>query len=346
MSATPPEPSKPLSGRTVVGVTFDQWGRAGDFAIDPRQVETVLGSTVIVESGRGIRLGRVTTPPREVGKTGGGRIRRVVRLAGERDLSAQAAALDREPEAFRLALTLARERRLPLKLLQVALDGVAGRATFFVAAPDKIEVGDLADVLSRRLKLKVEVRQLGMRDVARTVGGLGRCGGELCCSTFLTEYPRTSVRMAKDQNIALNDDRTSGVCSRTLCCLSYEHATYKELRGWLPKLGKRARTVDGTLEGKVIGVDAMRLEFTLLDARHTRHRLHARDWERNVGKEIPEAELTTGPPEAAAPPPPAPPAATLTATARKDERPRAPGSPRKKPARRRRRRTQKDRDSS
>ncbi len=329
----------------MVGVTFDQWGQAGDFAIDPDHVQTVPGSVVIVESGRGLRMGRVTTPPRAAGKTGGGRIRRVIRVAREADLHTQTMALEREPEAFRLALTLARDRGLPLKLLRVALDGVAGRATFFVAAPSKLELRDLADVLSRRLKLKTEVRQLGMRDVARAVGGLGRCGGELCCSTFLTEYPHTSVRMAKDQNMALADDRTSGVCSRTLCCLSYEHETYKEMRRWMPKLGRRAKTADGSLEGKVIGVDVMALTFTLLDDRHNRHSVHARDWERNAGQELPLDESADPAPEAsaeptyAAPPPlpSAPPTQVRTAPQ---------GPTRKKPARRRRRRTNKDRDPS
>lgn len=322
--------------RTVVGVTFDQWGRAGDYAIDPKRVSAGPGTLVVVESGRGLRLGRVTTPPHAAGSKGGGRIRKVLRVARRADLDAQRKAEAREPEAFRLALTLIRKRRLPLKVLRVLLDGVAGRATFFVAAPDKVELGDLAVVLGKRLELRVDVRQLGMRDVAKTVGGVGRCGEELCCSRFLTEYPRTSIRMAKDQNMALNDDRTSGVCGRTLCCLSYEHEFYKEQRQWLPKLGKRAKTADGRLEGKVIGVDAMRLTFTLLDAQRTRHKVDARDWERNVDKDVPEPEISARPaPRAALPPPPPP-------------RPKAPsGKPqsKKKPPRRRRRRQKKDRET-
>jgi cell fate regulator YaaT (PSP1 superfamily) len=334
------------AARTVVGVTFDQWGAAGTYSIDPARVHAVTGSVVVVESSRGMRLGRVTSPPHEVGKAGGGRIRRVVRIARAGDLDAHEAALRREPEAFRLALTLARERRLPLKLLRVLLDGVAGRATFFVAAPEKIDLGDLADALSRRLKLKVDVRQLGMRDVAKTVGGLGRCGRELCCSTFLTQYPHTSIRMAKDQNMALNDDRTGGVCGRTLCCLAYEHAFYKARRRFLPKLGKRAKTSDGTLEGKVIGVDVMRMTFTLLDERHNRHRLEAKSWERNVDQEVPEPEFALRPAQPASPPIPPPPAPKpRSSRPRGREAVRPEGSPSKKRSRRRRRRPKKDRDS-
>ena len=276
--------------RTVVGVTFDQWGRAGDFSIDPARVIATVGSLVIVESARGQRIGRVTTPPHAATGSSGGRIRRVVRVASASDLSRHDGAQRREPEAFRAALTLIRRRRLPVKLLKVLLDGVAGRATLFVAAPDAVDLGDLAAVLGTTLDLSVEVRAVGMRDLARAVGGVGRCGRELCCSTFLTEYPKTSVRMAKDQNLALNDDRTSGVCGKTLCCLAYEHAFYKDRRQWLPKLGKQARTADGRLEGKVIGVDMMALSFTLLDNRRTRHTVPARDWERNVGRELPEAD--------------------------------------------------------
>ena len=319
--------------RTIVGVTFDQWGRAGDYSIDPQRVQTVPGTLVIVESRRGVRMGRVTTPPRAAAESGGGRIRRVVRVAGRKDFDTQEAALAREPEAFRLALTLIRERGLALKLLKVLLDGIAGRGTFFVAAPDKLQMGDLGTVLGERLGLRVEVRQLGLRDMAKTVGGVGRCGRELCCSTHLTDYPRTSIRMAKDQNLSLNDDRTSGVCGRPMCCLAYEHEHYKELRTWLPRLGKRARTADGTLEGKVIGVDAMRLEFTLLTDDYKRHKVPARAWERNIDKEVPEPENTSRPAAQAsaptAPPPPDPPASAS----------------KKKPARRRRRRPKKDRDS-
>lgn len=273
--------------RTVVAVTFDHFGRSGQYALDPTRVQVVPGSWVVVESGRGQRLGRVTTPPHEVTE-GGGRIRKVVRVAGPRELERQRELEAREPEAFRLGLSIIRSRRLPLKLVRVVLDAIAGRATVCVAAPDKVEADDLVSELEDALEMRVSLRQLGMRDVAKVQGGVGRCGRELCCSTHLTEYPRTSVRMAKDQGLSLADDRVAGVCGRTLCCLAYEQEFYKERRGFLPKLGKRATTLNGQLEGKCIGVDVMRMTFVLLDADGTRHRLPATDWERNADREVPE----------------------------------------------------------
>ena len=136
----------------------------------------------------------------------------------------------------------------------------------------------------------MELRQLGSRDEAKILGGLGRCGRELCCASHLHEYPRSSIKMAKAQNVALSDDKTNGVCGRTLCCLAYEYDFYEDFRQWLPRLGKRAKTVDG-LEGKVIGLDVLRLSFTLLEPGGPRHVLPAVAWERNLGKVVPEAEV-------------------------------------------------------
>lgn len=268
-----------------MAVSFDGLGTSGRYAIDPNQVRVVPGSWVVVESGRGRRLGRVTTTPHEA--TSGGRIRRVVRVARDSELERQQSLAAREPDAFRLALTVIRDRRLPLKLVRVMLDAMGQRATVCVAAPDKIDLSDLGRELQETLQLHVTFRQLGLRDVAKVLGGVGRCGRELCCSTHLTEYPRTSIRMAKDQGLSLNEDRVEGVCGRTLCCLAYEQEFYKERRGFLPKLGKTARTTDGTLEGKCIGADVMAMTFVLLDKDRARHRLPATAWDRNSGRDVP-----------------------------------------------------------
>ncbi len=278
-----------MSGaRTVVSVSFDGAGRAGQYAVSPGVSAIVPGAWVVVESSRGRRIGRVTTPPTDV-QEGGGRIRRVVRVANEDELAQQRAAQDREPEAFRLGLVAVRSRRLPVKLVRVVLDAMAGSATYCVVAPDRLDLTGVIDELSEALGVRVRMKQLGARDVAKVLGGVGRCGQELCCSTFLTEYPHTSVRIAKEQGLSLNDDRVAGVCGRTLCCLAYEQETYKERRGFLPKLGKRAATASG-LEGKCIGADAMALVFTIVTDDGHRHRLHAREWDRNVGRALPDDE--------------------------------------------------------
>ena len=271
-------------------MSFDALGRAGEFSVDPSRLSVSLGSWVVVESSRGRRLGRVTAPPREATK-GGGRIRKVVRHAKAAELERQHALEAKEPDAFRLGLVAIRGRRLPVKLVRVVLDAMAGRATFCVAAPDRIDLNPLGDELSEALQLKVSFRQLGTRDVAKVLGGVGRCGQELCCSTFLTEFPRTSIRMAKDQGLALNDDRVAGACGRTLCCLAYEQDFYKERRGFLPKLGKRAQTIDGSIAGKCIGADVMQMTFVLLTDEGQRERLPASQWERNADRQLPDDSL-------------------------------------------------------
>lgn len=327
--------------RTVVSVSFDGFGRAGRYAIDVGSVSVVPGSWVVVESGRGKRLGRVTTPPEQV-EGGGGRIRRVVRVAGEAELRSQDEATAREPEAFRLGLAAIRERRLPLKLLRVKLDAMAKRATFCVVAPEAIDLNALGAQLSEALDLRVGFRQLGARDIAKVLGGVGRCGRELCCSTFLPETPRTSVRMAKDQGMSLIDDRASGVCGRTLCCLAYEQEFYKERRGFLPKLGKRVTTADGSLSGKCVGVDVMTMQYVLLDDRGDRHRLAAPTWERNQDRDVPPPATEDLATSEAAPhhEPPRPPPTGQAETDRAPARP-----PRRRPKRRRRRKPKRKPDS-
>lgn len=330
--------------RTVVSVTFDGFGRTGHYAIDPRSVSVVPGAWVVVESGRGKRLGRVTAPPERVDK-GGGRIRKVVRLAGREDLERQAAMDAREPEAFRLGLAAIRERRLPLKLVRVALDAMAKRATYCVIAPDTLELDALGGQLSEALDLRVTFRQLGARDVAKVLGGVGRCGRELCCSTHLQQTPRTSVRMAKDQGMSLIDDRASGVCGRTLCCLAYEQEFYKERRGFLPKLGKRVATADGELSGKCVGVDVMRMEYVLLDEGGQRHRLPAPSWERNQDRNVPPPvteDLATDEAEPHHEPPRQAPPTSAGPTSASGPAPRPP----RRPAKRRRRRKPKRKPDS
>ena len=121
-------------------------------------------------------------------------------------------------------------------------------------------------------------------------GGLGRCGRELCCTSFLTNFPAVNIRLAKEQNLALAGDKTSGVCGKTLCCLAFEGDFYKEQLRWLPRAGKRAKTKEG-LEGRVIGLDVFRLTFTLLDGDRRRHVLPADAWQGNADREVPEPEI-------------------------------------------------------
>jgi len=277
--------------RTVVSVAFDLAGRRGDYSVDPKQLDPAVGDLVVVESRRGQALGRVVRPAHKPERKGGGRIRKVLRVAREQDIATQRAAEARIPELFRTALQELRARDCKLKLIAAVPDGLARRVTYYTVGSERVDPEEIAVALEDRLRLRVDLKQLGMRDETKALGGLGRCGQELCCATFLPSYPAVSIRQAKDQGMALTSDRTAGVCGKTMCCLAYEADLYKERRGFLPKLGKRATTVDG-VEGKVIGVDVMRGTFTLLDLdRGRRTVLPAEAWNKNVDREVPPPEF-------------------------------------------------------
>jgi cell fate regulator YaaT (PSP1 superfamily) len=279
------------SDRSVVTVTFDLVGRRGDYAVDTRRIRPAVGDLVVVQSRRGQALGRVVRGPHAPSGRGGGRIRKVTRLAGPRDIETQRAAEARVPELFRAALQELRDRGAALKLVAAVPDGIAGLVTYYTAGSERLDPEELAKAIGRRVGLRVHIKQLGQRDEAKALGGLGRCGQELCCSTFLPSYPATSIRQAKEQGMALASDRTAGVCGKTLCCLAYEADLYAARRKFLPKIGKRARTIDG-VGGKVIGVDVMRGTFTLLDLdRGTRQVLPAEAWEKNADCEVPPPEF-------------------------------------------------------
>jgi cell fate regulator YaaT (PSP1 superfamily) len=189
-----------------------------------------------------------------------------------------------------------RSKGLDWRLIAVHADGIAGTMSLCISAEERQDVKDFARELGRRLSMRTLVRQIGRRDTAKVMTGLGRCGREFCCSSFLTDYPATNIRMAKDQNLALSPDSTQGQCGGTLCCLAYEHSDYLERGEWLPKMGKKARSIEG-LEGRVVGVNALQMTFTLLDPRRRRHVLPATAWEGNRGKDIPAADaIPTGTP--------------------------------------------------
>jgi cell fate regulator YaaT (PSP1 superfamily) len=236
----------------VVGVRF----RAGALihSFDSGEEVYQRGDVVMVESESGPRAGTVAV--------GSGWVytleplRRVLRRARPEEERGQRAATEREQEALRYCKDRVRERRLPLKLIRAEVSGRSGRATFYFASEERLDLRDLARDLTTHLRMRIELRQVGVRDEAKVVGGMGDCGRELCCSTWLPAFAPVSIRMAKDQGIVLNPSRLAGQCGRLKCCLVYEHDTYKELGKKLPKLGKRVNTPGGI--GRVVEVDVLR----------------------------------------------------------------------------------------
>ncbi len=276
----------------VLTVSFAPLGRTGEYALrgdrgGAAAAPPAPGSLVVVEGFKGVTMGRVIGDPHPpTGGNQGGRLRRVVRPATREDIDVQIRAEADEPLLFRKTLAWIRDRRLDWKLVRVVADGLARKVTVVFAAAERADVREAGRALGRVLRLHVMLRQVGRRDLAKTLGGVGRCGRELCCSTFLRRPPKTSIRQAKDQNLALSEEKTHGVCGGTLCCLAYEHDVYLQHRKYLPRLGRRARTADGR-EGKVVALDVLKHAWVLRDETGARHPLTAQDWDGNEGRDVP-----------------------------------------------------------
>ncbi len=172
------------------------------------------------------------------------------------DLAAERAFDDRAAEALRFARERTRERNLPIKMVRCDYIHKGQKVLVYFASEDRVDFRDLVKELTTRLRVRVELRQIGARDEAKIVGGIGSCGRELCCSTFLPRFEPVSIKHAKEQNLPLNPSKVTGQCGRLKCCLVYEASTYRELGKGLPKLGKRVTTPAG--EGKVAELDVLR----------------------------------------------------------------------------------------
>ncbi|HWP66398.1 MAG TPA: regulatory iron-sulfur-containing complex subunit RicT [Candidatus Limnocylindria bacterium] len=234
--------SEPLP--LVVSVRLRRGGPVHDF--DPGSLVLARDDRVLVETDRGPALGTVVGPP--LRRATGGRLHRVLQLADPRDLSVEDDQLQRQQALRRSVLEVFRDRGLPIKLVKVehAVDGT--RALVYYASEERYEHRELARELSGLLGIRVEMRQIGARDEAKTAGGIGVCGRELCCSSWLREFQAVSVKMAKAQGLALNFSKLAGQCGRLKCCMRYEYQTYLELRRELPAVGKRVETVKGNGE--------------------------------------------------------------------------------------------------
>lgn len=217
---------------------------AGDLALK-------RGDRVVVEGESGTRIGTVEIEPHEPARTLDlTSMAPVLRLAGDGDLDSEAENLEREASARRLCLHRIRERNLPMKLVSVeyVLDG--RKAVFYFTAENRVDFRELVRDLANTLRVRVEMKQIGARDETKATGAMGPCGRELCCSSWLRDFEAVTVKMAREQGLALNPSRLAGMCGRLKCCLRYEYATYLELRRGLPNVGKRVQSVKG--DGKVL----------------------------------------------------------------------------------------------
>ena len=245
---------------SVVGVRFVPAGRIQWF--DAGDLELVVGERVMVDSDRGARLAWIALAPTRKPVRDRG-LRRVMRRANEQDLRGERDGDTERIRALRLAKDAAnkvvdRDQRPLMKVYRVDLQGAGrgGKLLVYYTSDDRLDLREFLRELGAATGARIELRQLGVRDEAKAIGGIGSCGLTLCCTTWLPDFVPVSIKMAKDQGLVLSPTKVSGQCGRLKCCLVYEQAGYAELRKGLPKLGKRVIAERG--EGRVVEVDVLR----------------------------------------------------------------------------------------
>jgi cell fate regulator YaaT (PSP1 superfamily) len=236
----------------IVGIRFRPAGQIYDF--DPGPLLLQRDDRVLVETEHGPALGTVAVVPQR--RATSRPLHRVVKKADARDLAREDRNLQRERELYRTALGLIRGHAIPLKLVKVenAFDG--SKVTFFVAAEERVDFRALVHELGELLHVRVDMKQIGARDEAKVAGGLGVCGRELCCSSWLREFQAVTVKMVKEQGLSLNPSKLAGQCGRLKCCMRYEYATYHELKQTLPAVGAHIESVKG--DGRVVRHNILR----------------------------------------------------------------------------------------
>ena len=240
---------------TVIAVRFQKAGKL--YYFDPAGIWANPGDHVIVETVRGIELGEVITSAREVPDEAiVAPLKNVLRLATEDDLRRAEANAKNEKMAFDLCLEKIAARKLEMKLISVEYTFDNSKVIFYFTANGRVDFRELVKDLAAVLKTRIELRQIGVRDEAKMLGGLGSCGRPICCGTFLGDFQPVSIKMAKEQNLSLNPTKISGQCGRLMCCLKYEQDYYEETLKKLPKVGKEVLTPDGV--GNIVEINVLR----------------------------------------------------------------------------------------
>lgn len=240
----------------VIGVRFRTAGKI--YFFDPLNFEIKRGDHVIVETARGIEFGTVMTGVTEVEDDKIVQpLKPVLRLATERDVEQEANNKLKEKEAFKICLEKIHARELDMKLIDTEYTFDNNKVLFYFTADGRIDFRELVKDLAAVFKTRIELRQIGVRDETKIVGGIGICGRPLCCHSYLADFIPVSIKMAKEQNLSLNPTKISGVCGRLMCCLKNEEETYEELNRRLPGIGDFVTTDDG-LKGEVQSVNVLR----------------------------------------------------------------------------------------
>lgn len=233
----------------IAGIRFKPAGKIYDFACGNLVVQA--GDAVIVETEKGLGFGFIATPPGEMKLPATDKpFKRIYRLARPEDFQRceENQALERHARTF--CLECIRQLGLKMHLFSVEATFDAKRLTFFFTADGRVDFRQLVKMLVKEYRVRIEMRQVGIRNQAKMCGGIGRCGRELCCCAFMENFNPVSIRMAKEQNLSLNPTKISGLCGRLMCCLTFENDTYRALKAEMPKIGKTVTTPSG--KGKII----------------------------------------------------------------------------------------------
>jgi cell fate regulator YaaT (PSP1 superfamily) len=240
---------------TVIGVRFKNVGKI--YYFDPGELTIPKDTQVIVETVRGVEYGQAVMGNREVESAAVTQpLKKVIRIATAEDTQQEESNRKREQEAFGVCVEKIGAHSLDMHLVDVELTFDMNKIIFYFTADGRVDFRELVKDLAAVFRMRIELRQIGVRDEAKIINGIGICGRTLCCATFLEEFQPVSIKMAKEQGLSLNPSKISGLCGRLMCCLKYEEATYEFLNQGLPGVGDLVRTTDG--DGEVISVNVLK----------------------------------------------------------------------------------------
>jgi len=239
----------------IVGVRFKHVGKI--YYFDPNGLTIEKGDAVIVETARGIEYGMTELANRSIPEESVVTpLKKVIRVATEEDTRKEESNKKREKEAYGICLEKIKQHKLDMKLIDVELTFDLTKIIFYFTSDGRVDFRELVKELASIFRMRIELRQIGVRDESKMLNGIGICGRTLCCATFLGEFQPVSIKMAKEQNLSLNPTKISGICGRLMCCLKYEEETYEYLNAKLPNEGDLVRTPEG--DGEVLAVHVLR----------------------------------------------------------------------------------------
>ena len=235
---------------TVVGIRFKKSGKIYYFS--PNGIDIKNGDCVIVETVRGVEFGHCVIGPKQITEDAVVTpLKNVIRKATEEDIEKDRENKEKQKEALDICLSKIEKHDLPMKLIDVEYTFDNNKIIFYFTAEGRVDFRELVKDLAAVFRTRIELRQIGVRDEAKMIGGLGPCGRSMCCSSFLGDFVPVSIKMAKEQNLSLNPTKISGICGRLMCCLNYEQETYEEIKKELPKVNSIVDTPYG--QGLVVG---------------------------------------------------------------------------------------------